>query len=422
MTTNFTARTDRRYVRAGAHSRRYVLLGLTAPTTQRRSERLPVNVALVLDRSGSMGGEKIALAKQAVERALLGLDERDRFSLVVYDDQIDLVVPSTPASAEAKRNARDRLAEIEARGSTNLADGWLRGAEQVALSQSERAINRCLLLTDGLANVGLTDHESLRRHAAELRARGIETTTFGIGSDFDERLLQSLADAGGGHFYFVERGVQIADFLTSELGELLEIVARDAAIEVQLADGFRLQSLSSVGEEHREGGARLALGNLVAGQEVEVVVELGFPRREIGHTLSAFFTLTDRDGVLAQAGGCSVTWEYADHATNDAQPRDRVVDRAVARLFAARARDAALDLNRVGRFAEARRAVAGVAERIRGYAADDDELNRLVAELSADQAHLAAPMPAMAVKAMHFTSSNIARNRDPQGRARKSQP
>ena len=426
--TKFTARTDRRLVRAGVHSKRYVLLELTAPRAEPRQRRMPVNVALILDRSGSMGGQKIALAKQAVERALMALDERDRFSLVVYDDRVDVVVASTLASAEAKRNARERLREIDARGSTALAEGWLRGAEQVAIGQSDEFVNRCLLLTDGLANVGETDPAVLRRHAEELRARGIATTTFGIGADFDERLLEALADAGGGHFYFIEQAAQIPDYLTSELGEALEVVARDVEIAMQLAPGFRFEPLTRLAHHAGNGGAqggagaaRLRLGDLVSGQELEVVVALEFPRGSIGQSVSAFFTLADRDGVLAgQAGGCSVTWQYADHAANDAQPRDRDVDRAVARLYAARARDQALDLNRRGDFTAAGAALRGVAERIRGYAGSDAELWELAKGLEADDRAVSAPMPAMAMKSMHFQSANVARSRDAQGKARRS--
>jgi len=87
-------------------------------------------------------------------------------------------------------------------GSTNLAEGWLRGAEQVASHLAAEGVNRVLLLTDGLANVGITDPAQLAAHAAQLRKRGVATSTIGVGEDFDESLLQALADAGGGHFYF----------------------------------------------------------------------------------------------------------------------------------------------------------------------------------------------------------------------------
>ena len=162
------------------------------------------------------------------------LRPEDRFSLVVYDDRIDVLVASTPASAEARRNAERMLAKIDARGSTDLGGGWSTGCEQVAAHLDPGALGRALLLTDGLANQGITDHDELVRHAEELRSRHITTSTFGVGSDFDETLLQRMATAGGGNSYFIERNVQILDYLTSELGEALEVVARDACVEVIL--------------------------------------------------------------------------------------------------------------------------------------------------------------------------------------------
>ncbi|HET6578982.1 MAG TPA: VWA domain-containing protein, partial [Gemmatimonadales bacterium] len=218
------AQYDRSLIRAGASSTRYVRISFTAPESRSSGARLPVNVALVLDRSGSMGGQKIALARSAAQQALALLGSDDRFSVVVYDNVVDLIVESTSAAAAARRRATDALASIEARGSTDLCGGWLRGCEQVGLALNDGTVGRCLLLTDGLANHGITDHGELLRHAAELRARGVATSTFGVGADFDERLLRDIARRSGGHFYFLEHPQQIPDYLASEMGETLEIV------------------------------------------------------------------------------------------------------------------------------------------------------------------------------------------------------
>ena len=143
-----------------------------------------------------MSGAKLDLARRAVETAVGRLLPMDRFAIVVYDDRIDVVVESTPASREAKTMAVDRLRTIDARGSTNLGERLAarrragRGRPGRAAPVRRASVNRVLLLTDGLANQGITDPAELTRHAAELRARGVTTTTFGVGEDFDEALLQ----------------------------------------------------------------------------------------------------------------------------------------------------------------------------------------------------------------------------------------
>ena len=413
-TLNLKAKSDRRYIRSTSRSNRFVLAEIVAPHSHAdpnaTSQRSPVNLAFVLDRSGSMAGQKIDLAKQAVVQSVGRLQASDRFSVVVYDDQIDVVIRSTGATPEAKNDAIALINRIDARNQTNLGEGWLRGAEQVALNVAADGVNRVLLLTDGLANTGITDRDELARHASELRTRGIQTTTFGVGADFDEVLLQAMANAGGGNFYYIADQRQITDYITSEVGEALDVVARDVTLEVVTPEGVAVESLTPFPFEQRGGRTSVSLGSLVAEQVVQVVLRLNFPLGEVGRETGAVLAVGDDESA-------SISWTYADSKTNDGQERDAEVDRAVAGVFASRARQEATALNRAGNFPAAQAALAGVAKRIRSYAGRDSVMRGILHELEAEAAQVAAPMPAMALKEMHFRAYASAKMRNMDGTA-----
>ena len=425
---NLKARTDRRFIRSTYRSNRFILADIVAPHAHREDTdraRPPVNLAFVIDRSGSMAGEKIRLAKEAVRQSIARLQADDRFSVVAYDDVVDVVVGSTRATAEARERALAQLATIDARNQTNLAEGWLRGCAQVAEHLLADGVNRCLLLTDGLANVGMTSHDELARHAGELRARGVSTTTFGVGADFDEVLLQAMSTAGGGNFYYVADARQIADYVTSEVGEALDVVARDVRLEIVAPESAAVESLSPFPFESRGARTVVSLGSLVAEQVVQVVLRVNLPLGEFGRETGIVLSVAGASSAAAGSGpgsaeaseSVAISWEYADSKTNDAQERDTEVDRAVARVFAARARQEATSLNRAGDFGRAAAALASVAKRIRSYAGRDSEMRTLIASLEQDSEQLATPMAPAALKEMHFRSYQSAKTRDAMGRA-----
>ncbi|CAN5882001.1 hypothetical protein BH24GEM1_BH24GEM1_09590 [soil metagenome] len=410
---------DRVLIRSAASSKRYVRVSFTAPEAPRSGTRLPVNVALVLDRSGSMSGGKLDLAREAAERALAQLKSDDRFAVVVYDDRVDLVTPSSMATPAARSRAADRLRSIEPRGSTDLCSGWLAGCEQVGREMNSASIGRCLLLTDGLANHGITDHSELTRYAGELRGRGVATSTFGVGEDFDERLLQAMAEAGGGNSYYLRDAERISEFLESEIGEALEVVARGVSLVVHLPDGASAKPLGR--QRARQSGRtlRIDLDDLVSGQEVELAVAIRFPSGRDGNRVDALFTVEDRDGAL-DATEERQSWTYAPHLENDRQPRVVAVDRVVARFHAARARSEAVNRNRDGDLEGARRVLRTTAERIRGYAGEDRELLDLVSELERDsERYSETVLPAPYLKEAAYLNFAVARSRAPDGKARR---
>jgi Ca-activated chloride channel family protein len=379
-----------------------------------------VNVAIVLDRSGSMGGRKFELARDAAMQAIRLLQPADRFALVIYDNEIDVLAESAHATADAKRRAFERLAQVGARGSTDLGGGWLTGAEQIRRTLEGQAIGRCLLLTDGLANQGITDRGELIRGAGALRENGVSTSTFGVGEDFDERLLRGMAEASAGNFYFIEAPEQIPDLLASELGETLEIVARDAVLEVTLGPGMSAEPLNRYRAEREANRLRVHLGHLVSNQEMEVVVKLGFTKGAEGQERWAGFTVRDPAGTVT-AVPAELRWAYADHEANDAQPRDRDVDVAVATLYAGRARDEALDRNREGDRDGARRVLRATARKIRSYAGSDRRLLAIAERLETEaEEYGERALSAMQLKQAVFDNYVAASSRSPSGKARRS--
>jgi Ca-activated chloride channel family protein len=420
-------RPDRRLIRAAARSERYVLIEVVAPTVAHdpARRRPPVNLAFVLDRSGSMGGHnKLALAKQAVLESIHRLDPADRFSVVTYDTEVDVVMPGTTATPEARAEATRRLAPVMPRSSTDLHAGWLTGCEQVAAGMVAEGVSRVLLLTDGLANHGISDAGELARQAYDLRRRGVATSTFGVGTDFDEALLQGMADSGGGHFYFAGDVAQMRDHITSEVGETLDIVAREVILELTLPDAVRVESLSPFRVEQQRGSARVLLGDMVSGQLLSIALRLVFDYGTVGREVGCVVRIVDRAGAFVAAtppvAPVSVAWEYADHPANDVQPRDVEVDRVVARLFAERAKQDAVRFNREGRYDQARHALAAVQARVHDYAGSDAQLNALVGELAEEQVHYSAPMPEAARKAAYFQSSTRSRMRTEDGKSQKA--
>jgi Ca-activated chloride channel family protein len=412
-------KTDRQLIRAAARSNRYVLLSFTAPQAPRRVNRRPVNVAFVLDRSGSMSGEdKFPLARQAVEQSLRMLRPEDRFSLVVYDTFVDVLAHSTNATPDAIRNALDALSTIEPRGSTDLCSGWMRGCEQVSEFVDAEHTSRVLLLTDGLANQGIQDRDTLARHASELRQRGVSTSTFGVGADFDENLLRDMAHEGGGNFYFLENARQIPDLITSELGEALEVVIPNAAIELELPHRADAEVLNRFRSSFNATTLRIELGDVVSAQDVEVLVRVNFPQGEVGSSVQVRATLA---GGGVDGDSTTIGWTYASHRDNDSQLRDREVDRRVAEIYASRARADATEANRHHDFAAARRVIERTAARIRQYAGDDQVINEcwrgLLAEMHRYDVEEMSPMM---MKQSYYVAEMAMKGRAADGRARRA--
>jgi len=407
--------TDRQLVRAGVHSTRYVRVRIMAPEAPRHRERLPLDVALVIDKSGSMGAGKLELAKMAARQAVELLGPRDHVALVAYDTEVELLAAGALLDSSHQRHLLSAINHLQTGSSTNLSGGWLMGCEEVGRANREGTVARTLLLSDGLANHGITDVQALKTHAGELRARGVATSTFGIGHDFDERLMEGMARAGGGNFYYLRRPEEIPQFLMSELGEALEVVARGATLTVELDPGVMIHSLDDRRTTRNGRFVEVALDDLVSNQQLELVLRVTFPRGAIGVSAGLTVGLSDRDGVL-QVRPERMEWEFGDHAANDAQRRESDVDVSVAQRYAARAREEAAELNRAGDLERARGVLLATARRIREYAGHDQRLHDLVRELEQTAVRHRARFEAHELKGERAGAYNIREAKDLLGR------
>jgi hypothetical protein len=368
-----------------------------------------------------MDGQKIAMAREAVAHATRLLKPNDNLAIVCYDEEVTTVLEKTPASQEAKRLALEKLAKIAARGSTDLHGGWTRGAQLLATPSSQSdAIAKVMLMTDGLANHGVVDRSELLEVARQLRAAGVITSTFGVGQDFDENLLSQMAIEGGGHFYFIETPKQIPDFLASELGETLEVVARDVLLEFVCDAGVEVSIVNDLPIEQVSNRARIRLGHLVSDQEVELVVAVAFKGTQAsGSSLGVQCRLSDRDGVLPSLP-IEIQWRAVDTAVYSQQAINADVVLAAARMLADRARGEALRLNAEGKLHEAQQVIAEVLKRLHALAADDARVVRIIDSLEREAKEVGQAMNAMARKVQHFVAYQALHSREAGGTARRS--
>jgi len=195
-------------------------------------EIIPLNVALVVDRSGSMSGGKLEEAKRCVASLIERLTDRDRVALVDYDDDINTSLALMPALA-AQQIAPSALASLSPGGSTALHGGWLRGAELLAAGADRKSVSRVVLLSDGQANHGLQRSEDICPQVAALAAAGVTTTTVGIGNGFNEELMVAMATAGQGGAHYGERLEDLAEAFEAELGMLKALAFRDVRLTIQ---------------------------------------------------------------------------------------------------------------------------------------------------------------------------------------------
>ena len=244
--------------------------------------RVPLNLSLVLDRSGSMSGEKLAAAREAAIQLVKRLSPDDTVSVVAYDNRVETV--ALPATGDEQESLTGQIAAIRPGGMTNLSGGWLQGRDYVAGAVREGGVNRVLLLTDGLANEGITDPAKLTGLCRTAAGSGITTTTIVFGVGYDEQLLSEMADAGSGGAYYIEETDQAIGIFEEELEGLLSISAQNVKVRIEPADTVEAPSVLHSYPAHVDGDVLvLEIGDLYAREPRPILAEFLLKPPEDGH-------------------------------------------------------------------------------------------------------------------------------------------
>ena len=231
------------------------------------AHRGPMNLALVLDRSGSMQGPKIEKARQAACVALDQLADDDYLSLVVFDHRTELLIPPVRVGGAEHREAlKSRIDRIRPGGSTAIYAGVSLGAEQVRAHLDKEFVNRIILMSDGIANVGPSRTSDLAALGRDLRREGLGVTTIGLGDDYNEDLMTALAEASDANYYYVRDAEKLPGIFSEELGAVRSVVAREIRIRIRTPEGVRLKEI--IGRPEIECGgdsAEIALPEFFGG-------------------------------------------------------------------------------------------------------------------------------------------------------------
>ena len=364
-----SARWDKDIVPAGQSSQRNLLLEITAPPKAESSGSRPrINLALVIDRSGSMRGSRIEAARMAAVGIVNALGEQDRISLVSFDDRIDTLIDGRAMDDIGKREAVYQIEQLHSRGSTNLGAGWYEGARCAAqlVDSGKFSEGYVLVLSDGMANQGICDPDKLLEHAGELAGRGVKTSAIGIGENYSPLQLDALAEGGRGRLHDAETAEDIVEVVLGELGELHAITARDVRVTVESPSDARLDLMTRSSVEHEIGIYRVQLGDIAAGSIRPVAIRVDLPAYELDQLLGFNIIVSwrgSRDQQIPGIESLETQLHVVPPAEVDAQRADRDVVERMATLVEAILAYRAMRLNE-------RRDYAGATmtyEESRGY-------------------------------------------------------
>jgi Ca-activated chloride channel family protein len=355
---------------------------------QGKAPRLPLNLSVVIDRSGSMSGKPLQQAIAATEVLLGQLVPDDTLSVVTFDGKVTTVV--RPQAVTKTAAIRKAVRTIRPGGSTNLHGGWVRGCKHVLASQPARQFRRVLLLTDGQATDGITDTKKLIAEARKLASSGVPTTTLGFGKGFNEDLLIGMAEASGGNFYFIETPGDASQVFQIEGESLTSVTVRNLTVTLTPARGVKIREiLNRLPTTTKPTGVVVTGGDVYATEERIIAIEMNVPAQtRIKKNLPLLEVAYTYDPVLSRNNvtviGEPVSGQFSvavDVAKNASHANFDVLQQA-ARIRVAWVKEQAVKLADARNHTEAASALRGVVKRLREHELDEEyEIAEEVAQL-----------------------------------------
>ncbi len=344
------------YLKANRKQKTFLKIGLTGFSITNTEKRAPVNVAIVIDQSSSMSGEKIKQAREAAQMALRHLNKDDVVSVVAYSSSVWIPVPATKANE--KGYIESAIEKIQANGSTALFAGVSKGASELRKYLNKKRVNRVILLSDGMANVGPSSPHQLGELGAALAKEGMSVTTIGLGLGYNEDLMAMLAQYSDGNHAFVENAVDLAKVFDLEFGDVLSVVAQDVNIKIRCGDGIQPVRVLGRDAEILGRDVMVSLNQLYGAQEKFIMLEVEVPVAKENQKLDiASVDLTyanmlthKQDNLQANA---FVNFTRSDEEIKKTENREVAID-AVEQLATQRSKDA-MRLRDEGKIKEARK-------------------------------------------------------------------
>ena len=271
------------------------IVGAGTPTMGMGVGRTPLNLCLVIDRSGSMEGAPLEYAKQACAFVVDMLTSNDVLSIVTFEETVDVLM--APQRVTNKQLIKDGIARLMVGNTTNLYDGLALAAQQVTSLADPGRATRIVVLSDGDPTAGIKDFSALVAHAGEIKAKGITCTFLGFGPDYNEELLASMAKRAGGNYYYIPRPEMIPEVFRLELEKLMTVVARNLSLNVKVARWVAMRSPQTISS----GEAQVQLADLERGTTIEQVFDFDFTNHPLGHYRIASGRLSYEDLLTGQA-------------------------------------------------------------------------------------------------------------------------